>query len=174
MNNEEINSARKKYKILEEKREELITLKRAMVELQYDEKVKKFVGICNKLNLLSPIIIPTDEELAHQAFHDVAMNSVNPCKAYVYMGEIKGNSVATYDERQIFWNLDTTMQYYNYAYKKEIFRKNNTILNYFGSDYEANYNKIRNQYFLNLLYCCQDEAIQRLIQPKSIQKTLRK
>lgn len=174
MNNEEINSARKKYKVLEEQRKQLIKLKNQITELQYDEKVKEFVGICNKLNLLSPISIPTDEELAYQAFNDIAKKSVNPCKVYVYMGEIKGSSTATYDERQIFWNLDTTFYDYNYAYKKEIFRKNNIILNYFGSDYENNYNKIRNQYFLNLLSCDQGEAIQRLMQPKSYQKTLRK
>ena len=174
MNNEEIKEARKKYKVLEEKREKLIILKNKMVELQYDERVKEFVGICNKLNLLSSISIPTDEELAHEAFNDIARSSAKPCNVYVYMGETKGNSTATYDERQIYWNLDTTFYNYNYAHKKEIFRKNNTILHYFGSDYENNYNRIRNQYFLNLLYCGQDEAIQKLIQPKGVQKTLRK
>ena len=174
MNNEEINSARKKYKVLEEQRKELIKLKNQMTELQYDEKVKEFVNICNKLNLLSPISIPTDEELAREAFNNIAKNSTNPCNVYVYMGEIKGNSVATYDERQIFWNLDTTFQNYNYAYKKEVFLKDNTILHYFGSDYETNYNKIRNQYFLNLLSCDQDEAIKIILQPKSKQRTLKK
>ena len=171
MNDEEIKQAREKYVILKQEREKLIQQKERMSKLREDDKVAEYIALCNELNLLSDITLPTDEELAYSAFYDIAQKTTQKCNVYLYLGleENKSHSYLgcpyrlTSDERRIYKNLDTGYRFHNYAEKKDIFESNNTIINCFDTDPEQKFKNFQKQYFLNLTKYGTEEAIQKTL-----------
>lgn len=147
-----------------------------MNELRKNDKVKEYIDLCNQLNFSSniDIPIPTDEELAYKAFNDIAIKTNNPCNVYLFLGmktdenhSYLGSSYKlTIDERKIYKNLDTGFIFYNYSVKKDLFHANNEIINCFGMNPEEEFDKKRKKYFLNLLQCNQEEAIQKTLKLK--------
>lgn len=173
---EEIEKARQKFKTLEQEREKLIKIKKRITELSEDQKVSEFIELCNELNLLKTLEIPSKEDIAYEAFAHVAQNSQNPLSVYLYLGlrEDKNHSYLGYsfkltdDERRIYRNLDTGDTYYNYPQKKEAFKKNNVIINCFSNSPDEQFKIFQSQYFLNLTEGTQEEALEKTV--KSFQR----
>ena len=185
MTDEEIKQARENYNKLLVEKEELEKMKKRITELETTSLVKEYIELCKLTTSVESKKI--DVEVA---FDDIAKNTKDSNRIFVYMGSYFYN--ISYETHKIdgskpgyplllFWykDLETLKEHYKKNENRDSFEKNHNVIylidekNNYGHSKETElkmeerFQKLREQFFKELLTKPQDEVVKQFVRRRN-------
>ncbi len=169
MTEEEIKTARERYKVFLEEKEEIKRNEKRLEELKSDPKIIEYLDLERHFKRLEPF----DYSISH-AFTSVSYLTTQSNDILVYIGQVEFNPnwskyVDSNGDFAIYKDLETSKYYKVRPECVEEFEKEHNVIHvenckneYGKSPYEKGYQKLRDEFFKKLMEKDQEEAVEEL------------
>jgi len=164
MTNEEIKKGIQNYYKLQVEKQTLFEI----------EKLKKEVSVIRYIELLNSIgknpdtSILSEEQIAFEAFDELALHTSKSNKIYIYIGYPEQVTYGEPMNMRIYKDLETGYEKKVHPFDLTKFANHYRVIHpsTYDNDYQRTleyYNNIRNNFFLQLTTVQQEEAVQKIL-----------